>query len=266
MGDQWKFFDPAAMYLPFGMLRWQEEGMPALICDPKEANFVTTPISPAEKSLQKRTATFTLSEDGAIEGDARIEYTGQFGAIMKEQDDDVSPGKREENFRNRFKAQMSTAELSEIKIENVTDPDKPFVYSFHVRVPGYAQRTGKRLFIQPAFFQKGIGALFPASTRKLAIYFHYPWKEEDNIMIELPAGFALDNADRPEPFKTADVADYNVSIGVTAKGDALQYKRTFRFNAFLFPASSYAPLRQVFERIHQGDNHTITLKQAPAAQ
>jgi hypothetical protein len=46
---------------------------------------------------------------------------------------------------------MSTAELSDIRIENVTDPVKPFVYAYHVRVPGYAQRTGKRLFLQPAF-------------------------------------------------------------------------------------------------------------------
>ena len=55
-----------------------------------------------------------------------------------------------------IKAQMSTAELSDIRIENVTDPVKPFIYAFHVKVPGYAQRTGKRLFLQPAFFQRGL--------------------------------------------------------------------------------------------------------------
>jgi len=44
VGTDWKFFDPASMYVPFGMLRWQEEGMPALICDSKEAGFVKTPI------------------------------------------------------------------------------------------------------------------------------------------------------------------------------------------------------------------------------
>ena len=50
---------------------------------------------------------------------------------------------------------MSAAELADIKIENVTDDAKPLLYKFHVRVPGYAQRTGKRIFIQPAFFQRG---------------------------------------------------------------------------------------------------------------
>jgi hypothetical protein len=108
--------------------------------------------------------------------------------------------------------------------------------------------------------------MFPASTRKLAIYFHYAWKEDDTITIELPSGFALDNADVPAPLKAGDVADYKVWMGVSAKGDELQFKRTFSFNSLIFPATSYAPLKQVFDLIHEGDNHTITLKQAAAAQ
>ncbi|HKX26061.1 MAG TPA: hypothetical protein VJ302_00075 [Blastocatellia bacterium] len=26
IGEPWRFFDPAHLYAPFGMLRWQEEG------------------------------------------------------------------------------------------------------------------------------------------------------------------------------------------------------------------------------------------------
>jgi uncharacterized protein DUF3857 len=263
---QWRFFEPGTPYIPFGMIRWQQEAISALILDPKEAAFVQTPVTPPEKTVQKRTGTLRLSEDGTLEGDVRIEYTGHFAVEKKDQNEDDSPSQREETLRDAMKGRMSTAELSDIKIENVTDSDKPFVYTFHVRVPGYAQRTGKRLFLQPSFFQKGIGAMFPASTRKLAIYFHYPWKEEDNITIELPPGFTLDNADSPRPVKAGDVVDHTVVIAVTAKGDALQYKRTFRLNGLLFPVSSYTPLKQVFDLIHEGDNHTVTLKQGTAAQ
>lgn len=265
VGGEWRFFEPGTPYIPFGMIRWQQEALPALILDPKEAAFVQTPLSPAEKTLQKRTATLKLSEDGALEGDVRIEYTGHLAVEKKQQNEDDSPAQREETLRDMFKGRMSTAELSNIAVENVIDSDKPFAYAFHVRVPGYAQRTGKRLFLQPAFFQKGIGAMFPASTRKLSIYFHYAWKEEDNIAIELPAGFALDNADAPAPLKAGNVADYSVWMGVTKKGDELQFKRAFSFTGLIFPVSSYAPLKQVFDLIHEGDNHTITLKQSAAA-
>ena len=83
----------------------------------------------------------------------------------KEYNDDDSPAQREETLRDALKAQMSTAELTDIHIENVSDRLKPFTYQYHVRVPGYAQRTGKRIFIQPEFFEHGMPAVFTASDR-----------------------------------------------------------------------------------------------------
>ena len=266
IGNDWRFFDPASTYIPFGMLRWQEEGGQAFIVDPARSLFVPTPVAPAEKSLQTRTAEFRLSEDGALEGDVRMEYTGHFAVEKKEENDDESSEEREKNLRDMIKEQMSTAELSNIRIENVTDPVKPFIYSFHVRVPGYAQRTGKRLFLQPAFFQRGIAALFSASERKHPIYFHYTWMEKDLVTIKLPAGFALDHAEQPAPFSASNVAKYEVTISVLGKGEALQLKRTFSFDGLIFPVQSYPGLKRVFDALHDADNHTITLKQDATKQ
>jgi hypothetical protein len=264
VGEQWRFFDPGSAYVPFDMLRWQEEGLQAIICDSKEPTFVKTPLSAPEKTLQKRTATLSLSEDGTLEGDVRMEYTGQFAIEKKEQNDDDSQEEREKSLRDMIQARMSTAEVTDIKIENVTDPIKPFVYSYHVRVPGYAQRTGKRLFVQPAFFQRGMGALFPTAARKMPVYFHYPWMEDDTLKIKLPGGYKLDSADSPGPFTADTIAKYDVKIYVVSKDDELVYKRTFSFNGLLFPQESYSGLKRIFDVLHERDNHTITLKQAAA--
>ena len=81
----------------------------------------------------------------------------------------------------------------------MTDQFKPFTYAFHIKISNYAQRTGKRIFIQPSFFQNNKHPMFAASERKYPVYFHYPWAEQDDVEIELPAGYALDNAEAPEP-------------------------------------------------------------------
>jgi hypothetical protein len=183
VGDGWRFYDPASTYVTHGMLRWQEEGQEALLSDPKQPTWISTPMSPPTASKVKRKATLTLSEDGTLEGDAHIEYYGHMGVERKEWDDDDSPAQREETLRESIKNRISTAELTNIKIENVTDPIKPYTYSYHVRVPGYAQRTGKRLFLEPAFFQHGLAPLFSSSGRKFDVYFNFPWSEEDEVTI-----------------------------------------------------------------------------------
>ncbi len=268
VNEKWKFFSPAEMYTEFGMLGWPEEEQDALVPDAKEPFWVRTPLSGPEKSVEKRIGKFQLSDDGTLEGDVTIEYRGHLGFDRKEYNDDDSPTQREETLRNTIKGRMSTAEISQIKIANVADPLKPFTYSYHVRVPGYAQRTGKRLFFQPGFFNHGQGPIFSSADRKYPIYFHYPWSEQEQITVELPAGFTLDNADAPAPITpemTSQIAAQKIKMSITTDGRTLNYSREFFFGGgsnILFPETSYVPLKNLFDRVSQANEHTITLKQS----
>lgn len=260
MGDKWQFFDPGSGYIPFGMLRWQEEGISALIADPKDPQMVETPMSPAQRSMKKRTAKFRLTEDGTLEGQVQVEYTGHFAVEMKEDYDDETPQQREKRLSDTVKSRIG-AELSDIKIESANDPLKPFVYSYKVKAPGYAERTGKRLFLQPAFFQKGIAQLFPSSTRQQDIYFHFHWMEDDYVEIALPEGFTLESPEAPGSHDFGAAGGYETSIGVTKDKKIMVYQRKFRFSALMLPKSNYAAIKNAFDAIHQADNHTLTLKQ-----
>jgi Transglutaminase-like enzymes, putative cysteine proteases len=265
VGGTWKFFNPGYNYVPFGMLRWQEEGEPALITDPKQPVWVMTPLSAPEKSNVKRNARLKLSDDGTLEGDVSVEFTGHFAIEKKEEMDQQSDTEREDSLKSEIKDQMSAAEITNIKIENVTDHVKPLVYSYHVRFPGYAQRTGKRLFLQPAFFQHGLGPLFSTTGRKYPIYFHYPWSEDDHVEIGLPGGYALDNAESPAPFGSGAISQYKPNLAVTSDGKTLIYKRSFFFGgggSILFPVDAYGPVKNYFDTLQKQDNHTIALKQS----
>ena len=267
VGSEWKFYDPSAAYLPMGMLNWREEDNDALIPDPNESSFVTTPLSGAEKSSEKGKADLSLSEDGTLEGDVVLEYTGHWGAEKKEYNDDDSPTQREETLKELVKGRINSAEITQIKVENVTDPDKPFTYRFHIRVPGYGQRTGKRLFFQPAFFQKGIEPLFVTNQRKHEIYFHYPWSELDEVDIKMPAGYELESPEGRPQIKVGETGNHDIQILVSDDHQVVRCIRNFRFgskNHILFPASKYQALKKVFDAIHEADNHTLTLKQTTA--
>ena len=178
---------------------------------------------------------------------------------------------REKTLRDEIRHRLSTADLSSIKIENVLDPIKPFTYSYHVSVPNYAQRTAKRLFLQPNFFTQGLSVPFTASVRKNDIDFRYAWSELDHLTIELPAGFAPDNAEAPPPITpqmTQDISSQQISMGIATGGRTLVYDRKFRFGGqgnILFPVSSYPGLKQLFEQLNRADQHTISLKLTAAS-
>lgn len=270
LGEKWKILDPASRYLPYGMLSWEEEGQPVLISDPKEPIWSQTEVSAPEKSLGKRTGKFKLLEDGTLEGTVQMEFTGHLAAYYKEYNDEDTPQRREETLKNLVRSNvLGSAELSEIKVENATDPEKPFIYRYNVRVPGYGTRTGKRIFLEPNFFERSSAPLFKASERRYDVQFNYPYQELDLITIELPAGYALESPDAP-----AAVADgqkiglNNVKMRIQ-DGKTLIYERKFYFgnNGYLnFPAKSYAALKSLFEAYQKNDVHSLTIRQnAPTA-
>jgi hypothetical protein len=269
VGDRWRFFNPGNRYIPFGMLQWAEEGVAALIPDSKEPVFVSTPQSSPEKTKQKRTAELRLLEDGTLEGDVQIEYTGHFAAEEKEIHDGLSAVEQEEEITESIKARLSTAQVSEVKLENVKDPLKPLIIRYHLKVPQYAQRTGRRLFFQPGFFKHGEGAVFSSADRKYPVYFHYAWSEEDDISIEIPPGFEFENPENPGGVRAAEVASLAIQMSLDSASRKLRYSRNFAFGmnaTLLFPVSAYSAVKEMFEAIEQRDSFSLTLRDSSAAK
>lgn len=139
------------------------------------------------------------------------------------------------------------------------------IYSFTVKVPNYAQRAGKRLIVQPGFFEYGSSPVFSSATRKYSISFPYPWSENDEIDIHLPKGFELDAADTPgDASDPSRIGSLKITMGIDHSANVLKYKREFHFGGggkILFPASVYTPLKNLFDAFHKADSHAVSIKQ-----
>ena len=138
------------------------------------------------------------------------------------------------------------------------------MYKYKVRVPNYAQKTGKRLFLQPGFFEYGTDPRFTSSTREHDISFQFPWSEKDVIKIELPEGYKLDNAQSPPPQgDNQNISSLDINIGVNKETNTIYYERKFHFggggNVF-FPVSTYSALKNMFDAFHKSNTSTLTLK------
>ena len=263
VSDKWLFFDPSTPYLERGMLRWQEEGTQALISDPKEGLFVMTQFLQPARSKRARKAALKLLDDGTLEGTLTYTYTGHVGHAQKEEYLEMTAAQQEEDWKDSLQRRLSTAEIADFEIQNVVDPLKPVTIRHTIKVPGYATRTGKRMLLQPAFFERNLLPRFTEAARKWDLYFSYGWSEEDDVTIDLPEGWVSDQPSAPASANLGSVGKYSVSLKQTPDGHRLVYHREFewgRDSKLVLPVTAYADVKKVFTFMHDQDDFTVTLK------
>jgi transglutaminase-like putative cysteine protease len=267
IGGNWKIYDVSARDLPSNMLSWREEGMQALLSDPKKPTFVAAPIAPPEASARVRKAKLALADDGSIDGDIDLQYSGHSAHDRRSELKADSDGRRLEVYKDQLAKLYPDGDISDVRIENASDPEKPLTLHYHLKMTGFAQRTGKRLLVQPFFFQRGTAPMFSAGDRKYPIYFPYAWQEHDSVTFELPPGYALDNAESPGSLNFGAPGAYKIKLMTNSHQLISDREFTFGSNGqILFETNTYAQLKKIFDEVQRRDEHTISLKQVATAE
>jgi hypothetical protein len=197
-----------------------------------------------------------------MEGDVDQQFSGHLALGHRSEMKNDTAERRLERLKEQTSKVFPDAEISDLRIDNVDDPEKPLKLHYHFRMAGYAQRTGKRLLLHPLFFQRGVGPLFASSERRYPIIFPYGWQERDRVSIVLPEGFALDNAESPGGIKFGDPGSYDIKLGIR-DGHELVCMRELTFGKgglVAYPKESYPNIKALFDEVHRHDDATISLK------
>jgi transglutaminase-like putative cysteine protease len=268
IGSEWKIYDVSTKLLPPDMISWAEEGMPVLLSDPSDPQFIQAKISAPEASYANRAADFKLSPEGDLEGDVHLVYTGHTAGNQRGRFVNESEEKQRESVKQQVNAVWPTAEVSAIKLSGVSDTTQPLSLEYHIKLSGYAERTGKRVLFSPLFFQAGVPPRFTASERNYDIAFQNAWHDVDLVTFELPAGFEFDNAENPGNITFDPVGEYKLTLAVTKDARTLHVRRDLVFGrngTIMFPKASYDTLKKIFDNVHQNDAVMLSLKAAAPA-
>jgi len=172
---------------------------------------------------------------------------------------------REQYLKDKMKDRFGSPEVSEVKWQGVDDPEQKLTVTFQMKIPGYLQRTGRRLFIQPAIFHRNLAARFPNAKREHPVVFSFPWSEFDAFTFTLPEGYELETPSLPAPVTANQTLGWE--MGGVAEGRTLRFERKFFLGedrAISFGAPVYPTLKQAFDVIQQGDQMSFALRQAAA--
>jgi hypothetical protein len=268
VGSGWRFFDPAARFVPPGMLPWWEEGQEALLVDASETRFLPLPVSPPESSRVVSTGRFRLSADGTLDGRAAETYAGHWGAWMKESLRELSPDERVRRLRSILEQQYPGSVIDSIGIEHADDPDGLLFGTYHIRVPGYASRAGSRLLPALSFFQRGSEAIFTEASRRYPLHFRYAYTRKDSVLIELPDGFEVESAPEPRPVTASGFASLQPTIRVAADGRSIQYIESASIceeRVLSFPVSEYSAIKTTFDLMRERAQSSVSLRRTDRA-
>ena len=257
------YLDPAARYFPFGLLPWYETSTNGFRVDKRGATMVNTPNLDSSDAMLVRTADLSVQSTGEISGTLQVDFAGQRGALIREderKDDESGRTKFFEDVVKRWLPAGSTFEVS--KVSDWDDNSKPVHLEGKITVPSLTTTAAQRMLMPIDIFQMTQMTEFASEKRVNTVYIHYPYEELDDIKLHLPAGYKVEGV---PPAKNLDLKAVSCEITATAQGNLVEIKRHFAERNLLYTQDQYSTLRKFFQIVKTNDNAQMVFQSAESA-
>lgn len=257
------YFDPGAAFTPYGLLPWEETGVPGLKLDKDGGEWIQTALPDSSVSRIERKADLKLTETGDLEGKLTLTFTGLEGLRRR-----VEQNNEDETEHKKFLEEQAQEYIpAACQIELVNKPDwktsaSPLVAEFTLKVPGWAAQAGRRVLLPVGLFSATEKHLFDHATRVHPIYFEFPFQKLDDITIEPPAGWQITSVPAPQN-QDGHVIAYTLQVE-NSQG-TLHLKRSLRVDSLILETKYYTALRNFFQGVRTGDEEQIVLQPGAAS-
>ncbi|MFI5104715.1 MAG: hypothetical protein ACHP79_07315, partial [Terriglobales bacterium] len=258
------FLDPGTRFCPYGLLRWMRSGTAAMdMRDP--GPLFNTPGAGQDEAPMFRSASLTLSPDGALKGELRVEFGGAESLERRLSALETDDAGRKKEMEDEVKTWLPIHAKVEMTDSAAWDKEnEPLTTIFNIEVPEFASAAGKRLLVPSALFQSNRTGFLKSGTRKYPVYMRYAFSEHDEIFIEVPEGYTAESLAAAQAAKTT-YASYKSQSSM--EGKRLHVDRSLLFNGVFFQPDRYNDLRDFFGKVRAGDESQSVLRQgATSAQ
>ena len=258
------YFDPGAAFTPFGLLTWPETGVPGLCLDKEGGTWVNTALPPSSESRIEHVAKLRLTETGNLEGKLTVTYTGLEAMYRRLEERNADEVARKKSLEDRIKRQIPST-TAEVELTNQPDwshSETPLVAEYHVNIQDWATNAGKRTVIAAGLFTAVEKHIFEHTNRVHPIYVDFPYEKDDDVTIELPAGWQVSSVPAPHT-EEGHIITYHLKVD--KDGSALHLTRKLSWDFLLLEPKYYPALRNFFQTVRTGDDEQIILQPAAAS-
>jgi hypothetical protein len=258
------YLDPSSPQYPYGLIPWYENAMNGLRVSKDGGVFVKIPPDDDSQSEILRHSTLHLNPDGSLSGTLVVDYTGQEGAVWRSSDRNDDDTGRRKDIHDEIRSWLpSNATFAITKFSDWDDNSKPIHVEGTVNIPSDNARVLGRIILPLSLIQSQVARSFTSAQRVNDIYFHYPYQEEDNTSIQLPAGYRLESFPKVTTISQGAI-QYVIAGG--AQGNTVHLTRKLVVNGIEFPANKYPIMRAIFDAVKAGDANDMVLAASTTAQ
>ena len=221
----------------------------ALLIGDDGGYVVNTPQYQAHHNQQIRKVQATLDTKGDLIAEVNTHFTG----IQQEEAHDLIHAATKEEREKYLNQALS---ISTYQVDKFTYKEKPgFIPEvdeyLHITATGFANTSGKRIFILPNLFNQSSTKLSEDSLRKFSIQFNQAYLDIDTINIQLPSGYELEAGPKDITIQNA-FGEFSVKYAY--KNQQLTLIRYRKSDIKSFPAADYPKLVEFINAIYKADH------------
>jgi hypothetical protein len=257
------FFDPGSLYVPYGLLPWEETAVKGMKLDKDGGSWIVTGMPESSASQIIRAASLKLNDEGTLEGTVTLTFTGleAWSRRIREHNEDDQARKKalEEELKNDITA------ATEVELANQPDwksTEAPLVAEFKIKIPGWVSSAGRRALLPVGIFSAPEKEIFSHAERVYPICFRFSYQKKDDVKIELPNGWTVSSV--PKPIDR-DAKDAEYILKVESDKNHIHITRTVRSDLYVLPKDTYPALRGFYQSVRSGDDQQIVLQPGSVA-
>lgn len=254
VGDNYTWLECTSQTDPFGFQANFTDDRDVLIIKPEGGQIIHTKIYAVNENAQIGKGKYSIAPNGDFSGEIQIISTGtQYGA--KSDLDRMQPEQKEKHYKSYWDG------INNLKIEKITHENNKkevrFTQNAKLTAEKYATFVGDKMMVTVNAFNRLSASVKRIRNRKTPFEIARGFVDEDEVVVELPAGFTLDFV--PPAFESkTKFGTYTVSFE-KKESNVVVYKRLLMLNSGTYTNKEYDAYRQFMDQVSQNDNAKIIL-------
>jgi hypothetical protein len=244
-------------HAPFGYVPAELRGMPAVVFTESGREEVKTP-SLGTLDHASTDGTIALSADGNATFELVQTFHGKYATGLRGALIELPERQIRDAIEGRLLGgPLRGVELSEYKIDGVSDPDAPIRITTRSRSRAFAQEVGGVLIVQPPAFGPRLSQLAKLATRQTPLIIVDAASQSMKLTITLPKGAVIEA--KPRAQRIAD-GERSVDVRDRVEDKKLVLERNVTLPAGRVQPGEYAAFKEFTRRADEAVSGSVRIR------